>query len=66
MDTYKSENGYEGVQKPGNFFGYKHWDFTIYKDGNMVFHSSLQRPYTDDELKVQVDTFPEFLKMLEG
>ena len=61
---YTSENGYTGVMEKGNFFGFKHWDFTIYKDNRMVFHSTLSKPYTEEEMKREVDNFPKFLKML--
>lgn len=67
MDYYKSKNGYAGTQHPGNFFGYKHWDFTIFNSKHkMVFHATLERPYTDEEFRKHVDDFPEFMKMLRN
>lgn len=61
---YKSDNGYTGHLIEGNFLGMKHWDFTIFKDGKMKFHAALKKPYSDEELKEQVDGFPEFLEQL--
>ena len=63
---YTSPNGYTGVMEKGNFFGYKHWDFTIYKDGKMIYHATLSKPYTEEEMKKQVDGFPEFYQILCG
>ena len=35
---YKSNNGYTGVFEEGDFFGYKHWDLSIFdKDDKFVF-----------------------------
>lgn len=49
----------------GNFLGMKHWDFTIYdKDGNFIFHSTLKKPYSEEEFKKRVDEFPVFLEKI--
>lgn len=64
---YTSDNGYTGTMHKGNFLGMKHWDFTIFnKDGRMVFHSTLESPYSEEEFKEEVDKFPETLKMLSN
>ena len=62
---YTSDNGYTGTMHKGNFLGMKHWDFTIYdKDGRMVFRSTLESPYSEEEFKAEVDKFPETREML--
>lgn len=62
---YTSENGYTGTMKKGNFFGMEHWDFTVCnQSGKMVFHATLSSPYSEEELKNEVDEFPETLEML--
>ena len=65
MKKYSSPNGYTGYCSKGNFMGFKHWDFTIVdKEGDMVFHATRTADMTLDELKEQVDSFPEFRDML--
>lgn len=56
---YTSENGYTGVL-------YGKSSFSVYdKDGHEVFHTGFRNFNTYDDLKESVDTFPEFLGMLE-
>lgn len=64
--SYKSSNGLTGVFEKGNFFGYKHYDLTIFKTDtkSMMFHATYTEPITFEELKEQVDTLPEFLEKL--
>ena len=65
---YNSHNGYTGIFEAGNFFGYKHYDLTIFKTETkqFYFHATYSVPITFDNLKEQVDTFPEFYKRLTG
>jgi hypothetical protein len=56
---YTSENGYTGVM-------YGKSSFAIYdKDGKEVLHTGSRAFNTEEELKKQVDGFPEFLEMLK-
>jgi hypothetical protein len=56
---YTSENGYTGVM-------YGKSSFAIYdKDGKEVLHTVSRAFNTEEELKKQVDGFPEFLEMLK-
>lgn len=62
---YKSDNGYTGVMEKEIFLGYEHYDLMIYDiDNNMVFHTSYEEPLTLEELKDEVDGFPEFQNLL--
>ena len=65
---YNSHNGYTGIFEKGNFFGYEHYDLTIFETETkqFCFHATYREPITFDELKKQVDTFPEFYKRLTG
>lgn len=64
--TYKSHNGLTGVFEKGNFFGYKHYDLTVYHTDtkHMIYHATFEKEITFNELKEQVDTLPEFLERL--
>ena len=63
---YTSPNGYTGVVEKDNFMGFKHWDLSIFDEkGKFVFHATWGDKPTETELKEQVDSFPEFRKMLE-
>ena len=63
---YKSDNGYTGTFKEGNFCGFKHYDLTIFDpEGKFVFHATYTEPITYDDLKDEVDNYPEFLKELQ-
>lgn len=55
---YASPNGYTGV-----LYGGTH--YAVYKDGKMVFHTVAREINTLEELKKNIETFPEFLGMLE-
>jgi len=65
--TYKSHNGLTGVFEKGNFFGYKHYDLTVFetKTKQLYYHATFEDEITFDELKKQVDTLPEFLERLK-
>lgn len=64
--TYRSNNGLTGVFEKGNFFGYKHYDLSVFKTDTreFIYHATYTEPLTFEELKEQVDTLPEVLKML--
>lgn len=65
MMKYTSDNGYTGTLSEGIFLGMQHWDYTVRdKSGQMVFHTALSEPYTEDQLKKEVDGFPDFLELL--
>lgn len=63
---YKSSNGLTGIFEKGNFFGYKHYDLTIFKTDtkDMIFHATYTEPITFEVLKKEVDGLPEFLEKL--
>ena len=61
---YTSSNGLVGHMIKDYFFGVPHWDFFIYENDKMVFHSTLSEPYTEEEFHEQVDNFPEFREFL--
>ena len=65
--TYRSNNGLTGVFEKGNFFGFKHYDLTIFKTDTkeMLYHATYTEPITFEELKKQVDELPDFLERLE-
>lgn len=65
--TYKSHNGLTGVFEKGNFFGYKHYDLTVFETNTkrMFYHATFEEPITFVELKKQVDILPEFLERLK-
>ena len=55
---YTSENGYKGVL-------YGKSSFVIYDSaGRMVLHTGVRNIHTYDELVKQVDSYPEFRKLL--
>ena len=57
--VYASENGYAGML-------YGKSSYAIYDNkGHRVFHTGQRAINTMDELAEQVESFPEFLKMLE-
>ena len=59
MIEYTSPNGYTGQM-------YGKGSFKIYDPyGKEVFHTAFRAFDTEAELKEQVDTFPEFLRMLQ-
>lgn len=64
--TYKSKNGLTGVFEKGNFFGYKHYDLTVFETDTkqMIYHATYGEPITFEELKTEVDGLPEFLETL--
>ena len=64
---YKSKNGLTGVFEKGNFFGYKHYDLTVFKGEtkDMIYHATFEAPITFEEFKKQVDDLPEFLEGLK-
>ena len=66
--TYKSSNGLTGVFEKGNFFGYKHYDLTIFKTDTkqFIFHATYTEPITFEGLKAEVDGLPEFLERLRS
>ena len=66
--TYKSKNGLTGVFEKGNFFGYKHYDLTVFETDTkrVIYHATFEKEISFKELKEQVDTLPEFLKRLRG
>ena len=66
--TYKSKNGLTGVFEKGNFFGYKHYDLTVFETDTkqFIFHATYTESITFEELKEQVDTLPEFLEKLRN
>lgn len=66
--TYRSKNGLTGVFEKGNFFGFKHYDLTVFKTDTkeMIYHATHTEPISFEELKKQVDTLPEFLEILKG
>ena len=51
--TYKSSNGLTGVFEKGNFFGYKHYDLSVFKTdtSEFVFHATYTEPMTVEDLK---------------
>ena len=56
--SYTSENGYTGVM-------YSKSSFIVYNpDNEEVFHTGFRTFDTFEELREQVDTFPEFYDML--
>lgn len=62
---YKSENGYTGILEKGNFMGFKHWDLSILdKDGSLAYHATLQKAYSHEDFKREIDDFPETLAVL--
>lgn len=63
---YKSHNGLTGVFEKGNFFGYKHYDLTVFETDTkqMIFHATYSEPITFEDLKKEVDGLPEFLETL--
>lgn len=65
---YKSNNGLTGVFEKGNFFGYKHFDLTVFETDTkrVIYHATHEKEITFKELKEQVDTLPEFLERLEN
>lgn len=58
--TYTSENGYTGKIYGKSSF------VILDKNGACVMHTGVRSFHTFEELKERVDTFPEFLKMLNG
>lgn len=64
--TYKSNNGLTGVFEKGNFFGYKHYDLTIFETDtkHIIYHATYTKSITFENLREQVDTLPEFLEIL--
>lgn len=59
---YKSDNGYTGVL-------YGKSSMSIYNpEGKEVFHTGFRKKNINslDALKKHVDTFPEFMKILQG
>lgn len=64
--TYRSSNGLTGVFEKGNFFGYKHYDLTIFETDTkqFMFHATYTEPITFEDLKKEVDGLPEFLERL--
>lgn len=66
--TYKSSNGLTGVFEKGNFFGYKHYDLTVFETDTkqFIFHATYTEPITFEDLKAEVDKLPEFLERLRN
>ena len=64
--TYRSNNGLTGVFEKGNFFGYKHYDLTIFETDTklMIYHATYTEPITFEVLKAEVEGLPEFLEKL--
>ena len=64
--TYRSNNGLTGVFEKGNFFGYKHYDLTIFQTDTkqMIYHATYTEPITLEGLKKKVDGLPKFLEKL--
>ena len=58
--TYTSPNGYTGILYGAS--SYKILD----KDSKMVFHTGFRNINTLEELKEDVEEFPEFKKILQG
>jgi hypothetical protein len=64
---YKSDNGYTGFMEKEIYLGHEHYDLMIYDiDNNMVFHASYAEPLTPEELADEVDSFPDFFKILQS
>lgn len=58
--TYRSTNGYSGILRVGR-------SLSIYdSDFNEVLHTLHPKPKNYNELKEQVDRFPEFINILFG
>lgn len=58
--TYKSPNGYTGVI-------YGKSSLAIFNEqGHEVMHTGFRAIHTMEELKDNVDRFPEFMRILEG
>lgn len=64
--TYNSNNGLTGVFEKGNFFGYEHYDLSVFKTDTkeFIFHGTYTESITYEELKEKVDDLPEFMEML--
>lgn len=65
---YKSLNGFTGTMFPDEFMGIKHFDLCIRdtKTKKLMYHATLEKPMTYEEVKKFVDAFPEFLDELCG
>lgn len=63
---YKSPNGFTGTMFPDEFMGIKHYNLCIHdsKSGKLMYHATLEKQMTYEEVKEFVDAFPEFLEDL--
>lgn len=63
---YKSMNGFTGTMFPDEFMGIKHYDLCVRDnmEGKLMYHETLEKPMTYEEVKEFVDEFPDFLEKL--
>ena len=63
---YKSLNGFAGTMFPDEFMGIKQFDLCVRdtKTKRLMYHATLEKPMTYEEVKKFVDDFPEFLEKL--
>ena len=63
---YKSLNGFTGTMFPDEFMGFKHYDLCVHdtKTKRLMYHATLEKPMTYEEVKKFVDEFPDFLEDL--
>ena len=64
--VYESLNGFTGIMFPDEFMGIKHYDLCVRdtKTKKLMYHATLQKPMTYEEVKKFVDEFPDFLEDL--
>lgn len=63
---YKSPNGFTGTMFPDEFMGIKHFDLCVHdtKTRKLMYHATLEKPMTYEEVKKFVDDFPNLLEEL--
>lgn len=56
------EDGYYAIMREDNFFGMNHWDLTFVQLRKVMYHATLSKPISTEEIKEQF----EFYKQLIG
>lgn len=55
------EDGYFAIQQKDNFMGYEHWDLSFIKDNKLMFHATLKKPMTIDEIKEEFESYKSLI-----